>query len=129
MEAEGGTDKFLTKLYSCGASMMASAWCWFENTTHFIRVEKIDGEAYINVYDQAWQHWPWIDHQQHFDNLPRWSCPTSLIGAIVNWDTKETVYRRDRATHQVKVPKRKAKTNTIKAGTYPSPASSTEALF
>lgn len=126
---EGGIDTFINKLFSCGMSMMASAWCWFENVNRFIRVEKINGQNYISAYDQDWQRWPWADRRRHFDNLPRWSCPVSLLGAIVNWDEKKIIWYRDRATHHVRVPKRKARKTTIRAGTYPSPESSQEALY
>lgn len=114
----GGTDKFLSLLYSAGASMMASARCFFTSWKVVVRRYKPENEPYLEILEP-----------NPNAKLPFCSCPTSLIGAIVNWDTKTTIWRRDGATHQVPVPKRKPKKSSIQAGTYPSPASDQEALF
>lgn len=112
----GGTDAFLTKLCVVGGDKMASWRCWFVNAAAWcIRVERLKNEAYINVYDQG--------------GRVRSSCPTSLIGAIVDWNARRAVWRRDGVKERASRPKRKAKKDTIKAGTYPSPASGKEALF
>lgn len=120
LDGGAGLDAYLRKLYDVGKEMMASWACYFTDTTRrTIRVERIGNENFVNVYERPGEQWP---------GRPTISTPASLVVAIVDWDTKKTIWRRDRVTRQVMARRRPRKT-LVQAGTYPSPATDQRRLF